>query len=70
LGEAADAWKKGLSEEAVAEELVDVVFHVLDASRLACPSMDMDEMFWGETGEEQEEALSVRGRTQTSGQVT
>lgn len=26
LGKAADAWKKGLSEEAVAEELVDVFF--------------------------------------------
>jgi len=45
LGEAADAWKKGLSEETVAEELVDVVFYVLDASRLACPSVNMDEMF-------------------------
>ena len=45
LGEAADAWKKGLSEEAVAEELVDVIFYVLDASRLACPSVNMDEMF-------------------------
>jgi NTP pyrophosphatase (non-canonical NTP hydrolase) len=41
----ADAWKKGLSEEAVAEELVDVIFYVLDASRLACPSVNMDEMF-------------------------
>lgn len=28
LGEAADAWKKGLSEETVAEELVDVIFYV------------------------------------------
>jgi NTP pyrophosphatase (non-canonical NTP hydrolase) len=27
LGEAADSWKKGLSEETVAEELVDVVFY-------------------------------------------
>jgi NTP pyrophosphatase (non-canonical NTP hydrolase) len=36
LGEATDAWKKGLSEETVAEELVDVIFYVLDASRLAC----------------------------------
>jgi len=45
LGEAADAWKKGLSEEVVAEELVDVIFYVLDASRLACPSVNMDEMF-------------------------
>ena len=45
MGEAADAWKKGLSEEVVAEELVDVIFYVLDASRLACPSVNMDEMF-------------------------
>jgi NTP pyrophosphatase (non-canonical NTP hydrolase) len=45
LGEAADAWKKGLSEEVIAEELVDVIFYVLDASRLACPIVNMDEMF-------------------------
>ncbi|MGF3573578.1 MAG: MazG nucleotide pyrophosphohydrolase domain-containing protein [Candidatus Bathyarchaeia archaeon] len=45
LGEVADAWKKGLSEEAVAEELVDVIFYVLDASRLAYPSVNMDEVF-------------------------
>jgi len=45
LGEASDAWKKGRSEEVIAEELVDVIFYVLDASRLACPSMNMDEMF-------------------------
>lgn len=45
LGEASDAWKKGESEEQIAEELVDVIFYVLDSSRLACPSIDMDEMF-------------------------
>jgi NTP pyrophosphatase (non-canonical NTP hydrolase) len=45
LSEAADAWKKGLSEETVAEELGDVIFYVLDASKLACPSVNMDEMF-------------------------
>ena len=45
LGEASDAWKKGEAEEKIAEELVDVVFYVLDASRLACPSVNMDEMF-------------------------
>lgn len=45
LGEASDAWKKGKSEEAIAEELIDVIFYVLDASRLACPSVNMDEMF-------------------------
>ena len=45
LGEASDAWKKGLCEAKIAEELIDVIFYVLDASRLACPSVDMDEMF-------------------------
>jgi len=45
LGEASDAWKKGESEKEIAEELIDVIFYVLDASRLACPSIDMDDMF-------------------------
>ena len=45
LGEASDNWKKGKSEKEIAEELIDVIFYVLDASRLACPSVDMDEMF-------------------------
>jgi len=45
LGEASDNWKKGRSEEEIAEELIDVIFYVLDASRLACPSINMDEMF-------------------------
>jgi NTP pyrophosphatase (non-canonical NTP hydrolase) len=45
LGEASDAWKKGEAEEKIAEELVDVIFYVMDASRLACPSVNMDEMF-------------------------
>ena len=45
LGEASDAWKKGGSEEEIAEELIDVIFYVLDASSLACPSINMDEMF-------------------------
>lgn len=45
LGEASDAWKKGLPEEKIAEELIDVIFYVLDASRLTCPNMDMDEIF-------------------------
>jgi len=45
LGEASDTWKKGRSEEEIAEELIDVIFYVLDASRLACPSINMDEMF-------------------------
>jgi NTP pyrophosphatase (non-canonical NTP hydrolase) len=45
LGEASDAWKKGADEKKIAEELVDVIFYILDASRLACPNVDMDEMF-------------------------
>jgi NTP pyrophosphatase (non-canonical NTP hydrolase) len=45
LGEASDAWKKGESEAKIAEELIDVIFYILDASRLACPNMNMDEMF-------------------------
>lgn len=45
LGEASDAWKKGKEEEKIAEELIDVIFYVLDASRLACPSINMDGMF-------------------------
>ncbi|UCE96684.1 MAG: hypothetical protein JSV51_03575 [Candidatus Bathyarchaeota archaeon] len=45
LGEASDAWKKGRSEIKIAEELVDVIFYVLDTSRLACPKINMDEMF-------------------------
>ena len=45
LGEASDAWKKGQPQEKIAEELIDVVFYILDASRLACPDMNMDEVF-------------------------
>lgn len=45
LGEASDTWKKGKSEEEIAEELIDIIFYILDASRLACPSVSMDEMF-------------------------
>lgn len=46
LGEASDAWKKGLPEEKIAEELIDVLFYILDASRLACPTVNMDDVFW------------------------
>jgi len=45
LGEASDSWKKGKGEEEIAEELIDVIFYILDASRLACPTVDMDKMF-------------------------
>jgi NTP pyrophosphatase (non-canonical NTP hydrolase) len=37
--------EKGLPEQKIAEELIDVIFYVLDASRLACPNMNMDEAF-------------------------
>jgi NTP pyrophosphatase (non-canonical NTP hydrolase) len=45
LGVASDDWKKGESEEKIAEELIDVIFYILDASRLACPTINLDEMF-------------------------
>jgi len=45
LGEASDDWKKGASEEKIAEELIDTIFYILDVSRLACPTIDMDKMF-------------------------
>ena len=45
LGEASDAWKKGKPEEKIAEELVDVIFYLVDASRLACPNVNMDATF-------------------------
>jgi NTP pyrophosphatase (non-canonical NTP hydrolase) len=45
LGEASDAWKKGEPEEKIAEEIIDVIFYLLDASRLACPTVNMDRAF-------------------------
>jgi NTP pyrophosphatase (non-canonical NTP hydrolase) len=45
LGEASDAWKKGEPEEKIAEEIIDVFFYLLDASRLACPTVNMDAAF-------------------------
>jgi len=45
LGEASDKWKKGHHEEEIAEELIDVIFYLLDTSRLACPNTNMDEVF-------------------------
>ena len=32
-------------KEKIAEELIDVIFYLLDASRLACPSVNMDAVF-------------------------
>jgi NTP pyrophosphatase (non-canonical NTP hydrolase) len=53
LGEAGDNWKKGVKKfpdwesyaKATTEELVDVIFYILDAARVAFPEIDMDEMF-------------------------
>ena len=45
LGEAGDSWKKGKPSDVTIEELVDVIFYVLDASRLIAPDANMDEVF-------------------------
>ena len=45
LGEAGDSWKKGKPEEETIEELIDVIFYVLDASRLIAPNANLDEAF-------------------------
>jgi hypothetical protein len=45
LREAADAWKKRIEEQKIAEELIEVILHFQDSSRIACPSVDMDQAF-------------------------
>ncbi len=45
LGEAGDSWKKGRSSEETIEELMDVIFYVIDASRLIAPDANLDEVF-------------------------
>jgi len=45
LGEAGDSWKKGKPADETIEELVDVIFYVLDASRLIAPDANMDDVF-------------------------
>ena len=45
LAEASDSWKKGMGEKEIAEELIDTIFYILDVSRLACPTINMDELF-------------------------
>jgi NTP pyrophosphatase (non-canonical NTP hydrolase) len=45
LGEAGDSWKKGKPKEEIVEELIDVIFYVLDATRLIAPDADLDEVF-------------------------
>ncbi len=42
LGEAGDSWKKGKPTDGTIEELIDVIFYVLDASRLIDPNADLD----------------------------
>jgi len=45
LGEAGDSWKKGKPSDETIEELIDVIFYVLDASRLISPEANLDEVF-------------------------
>ena len=45
LGEAGNSWKKGKPTDETLEELIDVVFYVLDASRLIDPAANLDEIF-------------------------
>ena len=45
LGEAGDSWKKGKPTDETIEELIDVIFYVLDASRLIAPDADLDGVF-------------------------
>ena len=45
LGEAGDSWKKGRPADETIEELIDVIFYVLDASRLIDPNADLDSVF-------------------------
>lgn len=45
LGEAGDSWKKGKPTDETVEELIDVIFYVLDASRLIAPGADLDAVF-------------------------
>lgn len=45
LGEAGNSWKKGKPADETVEELIDVIFYVLDAARLISPDADLDEVF-------------------------
>lgn len=45
LGEAGDSWKKGKPTQETIEELIDVLFYVLDASRLIDPKANLDDVF-------------------------
>ena len=41
FAEAADKWKKGMSPEEIAEELIDVIFYVLDAYHILMDKYDV-----------------------------
>lgn len=60
LAEAGEMWKKGKNrwqyekwknvtqkewEDKIAEQLIDVIIYILDASRLGCPNSNMDKVF-------------------------
>ncbi len=45
LGEASDAWKKAKPKEEIIEELIDVIFYIIDASRLIYPEANLDDFF-------------------------
>ena len=45
LGEAGNSWKKNKPTDETLEELIDVIFYVLDASRLIDPAADLDAIF-------------------------
>ncbi len=45
LGEAGDSWKKGKPTAETIEELIDVIFYVLDSARLIDPAANLDDVF-------------------------
>ncbi len=45
LGEAGDSWKKAKPASETIEELIDVIFYVLDAARLIDPTANLDDVF-------------------------
>ncbi len=45
LGEAGDSWKKGEPTSKTIEELIDVIFYVLDSARLIDPRANLDKVF-------------------------
>jgi NTP pyrophosphatase (non-canonical NTP hydrolase) len=45
LGEASNAWKKGLDSQIVIEELVDAIFYIVDVARLIDSGVNLDDIF-------------------------